>query len=167
MDLIQQLQQFQQIQDDINGLIATVAVVGVVSLPWLLILSGLISDGNSEREKSAKKLEFLEETVRLLTARVYDLEQRFDDFGVVEQIPADPMRDDRSSPPRTVRSAVEESIHEVASIEKWHAELIAVHGELSPAIEELFAAYRQQVKERRMTQLERDLAEMMGLEAVR
>lgn len=78
-----------------------------------------------------------------------------------------PSADATPAAPRTVRSAVEQGIREMASVETWRAALIAEHGELSPEMEELFAAYRRQVKDRRLAQLERELAAMMGMEAER
>lgn len=85
------------------------------------------------------------------------------------QIERDPEVGTHRQPPptRSVRSAIEEGIHEMASIEKMRQELIAEYGTPSPEMEELFAAHRKQVRDRRLAQLERELSVMMGMEEMR
>lgn len=64
--------------------------------------------------------------------------------------------------PRTVLSAYEAAIEEMASVERMREEMIAQHGKLSPEMEELFGEYRKAVRIRAQAQFEREASELMG-----
>jgi len=137
---LSEFQRLLDLREDLINLIGATVSLAVVSVIWLSGLS-------------------------IFAARHHD-----DQKGIRRRVAAVEARLDPPVAPesrRTVKSAVEEGIHEMASIEKWRQELIAIHGNLPVEMEELFAAYRTQVKNRRLGQLDRELAEMMGMEAVR
>ncbi len=139
--------EFRYFQENIEGLGATLAVVAVVAFGWLLLLTIFADDGHGEKIKGLqRRVEDGDDTTTELIKRIYAVENRVAD-----------------DPPRhTVKSALEEGIDEMASVEKWRATLVEEHGELSPEMEDLFGEYRKAVRDRRMAQFTAEVETLMG-----